>query len=119
MNQRLPRLKPSPGCLDYAALVLSHDDWHSGVIGIVAGRLVEEFGLPVVLIATPDETGRGSARSVDGRGYYGRLGGGGELFASLWRAQHGGRAQLARRQGLPIPARPLADHARNDWRRAL
>ena len=62
----LAQLESQPWLLDYAALVLSHDDWHSGVIGIVAGRLVEEFGLPVVLIATPDEIGRGSARSVAG-----------------------------------------------------
>ncbi len=62
----LAQINAQPWLLDYAALVLSHDDWHSGVIGIVAGRLVEEFGLPVVLIATPDEIGRGSARSVAG-----------------------------------------------------
>ena len=60
----LAQIDAEPWLLDYAALVLSHADWHSGVIGIVASRLVEEFGLPVVLIAAPDETGRGSGRSV-------------------------------------------------------
>ena len=62
----IAQIEAEPWLLDYAALVLSHEDWHSGVIGIVASRLVEEFGMPVVLIATPDETGRGSARSIAG-----------------------------------------------------
>ena len=62
----IAQIESQPWLLDYAALVLSHSGWHSGVIGIVASRLVEEFGRPAVLIATPDETGRGSARSVAG-----------------------------------------------------
>ena len=62
----IAQIEAAPSLLDYAALVLSHSDWHSGVIGIVASRLVEEFGRPTVLIATPDEIGRGSARSVEG-----------------------------------------------------
>jgi single-stranded-DNA-specific exonuclease len=48
-------------------LVLSHPAWPAGVIGIVASRLVERFNRPAVLIAAPPgETGRGSARSVEG-----------------------------------------------------
>ncbi|MBS3886623.1 MAG: single-stranded-DNA-specific exonuclease RecJ [Firmicutes bacterium] len=49
-----------------AALVLWHQDWHPGVIGIVAGRLAAEFGKPTVLIALDGEEGRGSIRSVPG-----------------------------------------------------
>lgn len=55
-----------PTLLEYAVLVLSHPDWHTGVIGIVASRLVEQYGVPVVLLATPDDVGRGSARSIAG-----------------------------------------------------
>lgn len=62
----LAQIDSDPALLDYAALVLCHSDWHSGVIGIVASRLVEEFGKPVVLLANPDETARGSARSLAG-----------------------------------------------------
>ena len=51
------------------ALVLSAPGWHSGVIGIVAGRLVEKFHCPVLLVSL-DETGvkpgLGSARSIPG-----------------------------------------------------
>jgi single-stranded-DNA-specific exonuclease len=39
-------------------------DWHEGVIGIVASRLVERYGRPVVLIAGADERWKGSGRSV-------------------------------------------------------
>ncbi len=47
-------------------IVLHGEDWHPGVIGIVASRLVEQFHLPAVLIAMDGERGRGSARSVEG-----------------------------------------------------
>jgi len=48
------------------ALVLASADWHPGVLGIVAARLVERFGLPTALIALEGERGRGSARSAAG-----------------------------------------------------
>jgi single-stranded-DNA-specific exonuclease len=41
--------------------------WHPGVIGIVAGRLKERFGRPVIVIAEEaDGTGKGSGRSISG-----------------------------------------------------
>ena len=49
-----------------AAVVLSSDAWHPGVIGIVASRLAERLGRPAVLIAFDDDRGRGSARSAGG-----------------------------------------------------
>jgi len=50
------------------ALVLAADDWHPGVIGIVASRLVERFGRPTFLIGwdADGELGRGSGRSIVG-----------------------------------------------------
>ena len=92
----IAQIENEPWLLDYAALVLSHEDWHSGVIGIVASRLVEEFGLPAALIATPDETGRGSARSLEGI----------DLTAALGRAseqliRYGGHSMAA---GFSLPA---------------
>jgi single-stranded-DNA-specific exonuclease len=49
---------------DDRAIVLAADDWHPGVIGIVASRLVERYGRPTFLIAWEGETGRGSGRSI-------------------------------------------------------
>ena len=46
------------------AIVLASDQWHTGVIGIVASRLVDRFHRPTVLIALEDGQGRGSGRSV-------------------------------------------------------
>jgi len=44
--------------------VLWNEDWHEGVIGIVASRLVERFHRPVVLIAGSQDGWKGSGRSV-------------------------------------------------------
>jgi single-stranded-DNA-specific exonuclease len=44
-------------------IVLAEDGWHPGVIGIVASRLVEEFGRPIVLIGLDGDEGKGSGRS--------------------------------------------------------
>jgi single-stranded-DNA-specific exonuclease len=46
------------------AYVVWGEGWHEGVIGIVASRLVERFGRPVVLIAGEGDTWKGSGRSV-------------------------------------------------------
>jgi len=45
-------------------LVLAAEGWHEGVKGIVASRLVKEFGVPVVLFAVEDGQARGSGRSA-------------------------------------------------------
>ncbi|MBA3717633.1 MAG: single-stranded-DNA-specific exonuclease RecJ [Actinobacteria bacterium] len=46
------------------AYVLASDEWHEGVIGIVASRLVERYHRPVVLIAAGEEEWKGSGRSI-------------------------------------------------------
>lgn len=48
------------------SLVLWGEDWHPGVVGIVASRLVDRFHRPVALIALDGDRGRGSARSIRG-----------------------------------------------------
>lgn len=45
-------------------IVLGGEGWHPGVIGIVASRIVEEFGRPAILIALDGDEGKGSGRSI-------------------------------------------------------
>jgi single-stranded-DNA-specific exonuclease len=46
------------------AYLIAREDWHEGVIGIVASRLVERYSRPVVLVAGGDEHWKGSGRSI-------------------------------------------------------
>lgn len=48
------------------SLVLHNPNWHPGVIGIVASRLVEKYYLPTVLLTSVDGVAKGSARSIAG-----------------------------------------------------
>ncbi len=54
----------SPEQRSRRAYVVWGEGWHEGVIGIVASRLVERFGRPVVLIAGEGDRWKGSGRSV-------------------------------------------------------
>jgi len=49
---------------DRRSLVIHGPNWHAGVIGIVASRLVDKFHLPTVLLTTIDGIAKGSARSI-------------------------------------------------------
>jgi single-stranded-DNA-specific exonuclease len=56
------------------AIVVASREWHLGVVGIVAARLVEQYHRPAIVIAMNDAgVGRGSARSVPGFDLYGAL----------------------------------------------
>ncbi|GAB4517374.1 MAG: hypothetical protein OHK0046_23880 [Anaerolineae bacterium] len=53
--------------LKYSVLVLAHETWPGGIIGIVANRLADLYNRPVILFnAPPEGIARGSARSVAG-----------------------------------------------------
>jgi single-stranded-DNA-specific exonuclease len=49
-----------------SSIVLAHEGWHPGVVGIVASRLVDRYCRPVVLMSLKDGIAKGSARSVGG-----------------------------------------------------
>ena len=53
--------------LDRSVILLSGQNWHPGVIGIVAGRIKEKTGKPSIVIAVDEEgVGKGSGRSISG-----------------------------------------------------
>lgn len=58
-------LRQPPG-EDDDFVVVAGEGWHRGVIGIVASRLVEEWGRPAAAVSLDDGIGHGSARSVPG-----------------------------------------------------
>lgn len=53
-----------------SAIILHQEQWHPGVIGIVASRLVEKYYRPTVMMTTVNGVARGSARSVAGFDIY-------------------------------------------------
>ncbi|MEI7646619.1 MAG: single-stranded-DNA-specific exonuclease RecJ, partial [Chloroflexales bacterium] len=61
-------------------VVIDGAEFPAGVVGLVAGKLVEEWGRPVLLIERGEETSRGSARSVPGFSIIDALTGCKELF---------------------------------------
>ncbi len=48
------------------AVVLGGDDWHPGVLGIVAARIAEQTGKPTILVSFAEDVGRGSGRCPSG-----------------------------------------------------
>ena len=51
---------------NHPVLVMSGDNWHEGIIGIVASRLKDKYNKPTILISLDNNIGKGSARSVVG-----------------------------------------------------
>jgi single-stranded-DNA-specific exonuclease len=52
------------------AVVLHVPEWHPGVIGIVASRVVEKYYRPAIMLSTVDGVAKGSARSIAGFNIY-------------------------------------------------
>lgn len=55
------------------AIVLHQEEWHPGVIGIVASRLVEKYYRPTIMLTTIDGIAKGSARSISNFNIYDAL----------------------------------------------
>ena len=51
---------------NHPVLVMSGNNWHEGIIGIVASRIKEKYSKPTILISLQQNIGKGSARSVVG-----------------------------------------------------
>lgn len=66
MNDILDIIKAKPELLDDRILVFDGEGWNSGVIGIVASKVMEHFGKPSIVICRDDDTAHGSCRSMEG-----------------------------------------------------
>jgi single-stranded-DNA-specific exonuclease len=65
--------KEEPEQVNKHAVILGKQDWHEGVLGIVASKLVEKFFRPVILISFKGDIGKGSGRSIPGINLYDAL----------------------------------------------
>ena len=59
-----------PGLDDRRAVVIYNEEWHKGIIGIVASRLTEQYYRPAVVLTRSEDLATGSARSVSGFDVY-------------------------------------------------
>jgi single-stranded-DNA-specific exonuclease len=51
---------------DQKSIVLANENWHTGIIGIVASRIVDRFYRPAIMINASESIAQGSARSIAG-----------------------------------------------------
>lgn len=70
MTQVQAQMEENPHRLEDRILVLWGRNYHPGVIGIVASRLVEQYQRPVIVITLKGEEARGSGRSIPGFNLY-------------------------------------------------
>ncbi|MEA4913444.1 MAG: single-stranded-DNA-specific exonuclease RecJ [Christensenella sp.] len=72
------------------AILLTHEDWNAGVIGIVASRLCEKYHIPVILFAEQNGVLTGSGRSIVGIDLFENL----SVFSHMF-IRYGGHARAA------------------------
>ncbi len=104
------QLDKEPSLLEDRVILLWGRDWHPGVIGIVASRLVEKTGRPVIVVSVDaNGEGKGSGRSVQGFNLHACIGSCADLLVRF-----GGHAMAAglsvREENLPELRRRL-----NEW----
>lgn len=73
LEEALGQIDESVDLNEASALVLFKEDWHLGVIGIVASRLVDLYHRPVVMLSEVEGVIKGSARSIRGFNIYNAL----------------------------------------------
>jgi single-stranded-DNA-specific exonuclease len=73
MTQALDMLEADYNVDELSSMVLHNPDWHLGVIGIVASRLVDTYYRPTIMLSTVEGKIKGSARSIKGFNIYDAL----------------------------------------------
>lgn len=109
LAEALKQLDADPIRAHDRVLVVWGENWHPGVLGIVASRLTERFGRPSIVISVADGEGRGSGRAPRSFNLHGALQGCAGLLS-----RYGGHAAAA---GLTIEEEnlPAFRQAVNRW----
>jgi single-stranded-DNA-specific exonuclease len=66
MDAAVSMIESQPDTAASASLILHQADWHLGVIGIVASRIVDRYSRPAIMLSSVEGLVKGSARSVRG-----------------------------------------------------
>lgn len=103
------QLAANPSLLNSRVLLLWGEDYHPGVIGIVASRLVERYGRPAMLVTLQNGEGKGSGRSVEGFNLHAAIAACGDILL-----RYGGHALAAGLSVLPENL-PLLRRRINEW----
>jgi len=70
MEEAIQKIEQEFNLEKMSSMVLHDPDWHLGVIGIVASRLVDTYYRPAIMLSTVDGLIKGSARSIKGFNIY-------------------------------------------------
>ena len=66
----IAKVLSNPNYRSDKVIVIADSEWHQGVIGIVASRMVDKFYKPVIILSITGEEAKGSARSISGFNIY-------------------------------------------------
>ncbi len=72
-KEALEYIKQHPEIKDDDILVIPHENWHHGIVGIVSSKITEKYYKPSILFAVDGESAKGSGRSVTGFNLFGAL----------------------------------------------
>ena len=64
--EALEYIENNPTIADDQILIIGHENWHHGIVGIVSSKITEKFYKPSILFAIDGEEAKGSGRSISG-----------------------------------------------------
>ncbi len=78
--EALEYIENNPQIKNDQILIIPHEDWHHGIVGIVSSKITEKFYKPSILFAIDGEEAKGSGRSISGYNLFEALENCGELL---------------------------------------
>lgn len=72
-KEALDYIEEHPEINDDKILVIAHENWHNGIVGIVSSKITEKFYKPSILFAVDGDEAKGSGRSISGFNLFGAL----------------------------------------------
>ncbi len=72
-KEAMEYLEKHPEVKEDDVIVIPHENWHHGIVGIVSSKITEKFYKPSILFAIDGDEAKGSGRSVNGFNLFGAL----------------------------------------------